>query len=89
MFDNLSTSSSCRQSPAPPDSALATEQLSAIIMGLGEWGQRWARSNLSRAELDPRLLMWDMQRNIETEAPPAHRVVVRFRFTDPPPGSPA
>ena len=35
-----------------------------------------------------RLLMWDMQRNIETEALPAHRVVVRFRFTDPAPGLP-
>ena len=51
-------------------------------MGLGTWGQRWARSELSRDELDPRLLMWDMQRNIETEALPDHRVVVRFRFTD-------
>jgi len=57
-------------------------------MGLGEWGQHWARSELSRSEFDPRLLMWDMQRNIETEALPAHRVVVRFRFTDVGPGLP-
>jgi hypothetical protein len=57
-------------------------------MGLGAWGQRWARSGLSRADLDPRLLMWDMQRNIETDALPGHRVVVRFRFTDPAPGLP-
>lgn len=60
----------------------AGEELRPIIMGLGTWGQRWARSELSRDELDPRLLMWDLQRNIETEALPAHRVVVRFRFTD-------
>jgi DNA-binding HxlR family transcriptional regulator len=66
----------------------AGEELRPIIMGLGAWGQRWARSELSRADLDPRLLMWDMQRNIETEALPAHRVVVRFRFTDPAPGLP-
>jgi DNA-binding HxlR family transcriptional regulator len=66
----------------------AGEELRPIIMGLGAWGQRWARSELSRTELDPRLLMWDMQRNIETEALPAHRVVVRFRFTDPAPGLP-
>jgi DNA-binding HxlR family transcriptional regulator len=46
----------------------AGEELRPIIMGLGAWGQRWARSELSRADLDPRLLMWDMQRNIETEA---------------------
>lgn len=66
----------------------AGEELRPIIMGLGEWGQRWARSEVSRGELDPRLLMWDMQRNIETEALPPHRVVVRFRFTDAAPGLP-
>jgi DNA-binding HxlR family transcriptional regulator len=66
----------------------AGEELRPIIMGLGAWGQRWARSEVSRAELDPRLLMWDMQRNIETEALPLHRVVVRFRFTDTGPGFP-
>ena len=60
----------------------AGEELRPIIMGLGTWGQRWARSELSRDELDPRLLMWDMQRNIETDALPDHRVVVRFRFSD-------
>ncbi len=60
----------------------AGEELRPIIMGLGTWGQRWARSELSRDELDPRLLMWDMQRNIATEALPDHRVVVRFRFND-------
>jgi DNA-binding HxlR family transcriptional regulator len=66
----------------------AGEELRPIIMGLGAWGQRWTRSELSRADLDPRLLMWDVQRNIETEALPGHRVVVRFRFTDPAPGLP-
>jgi DNA-binding HxlR family transcriptional regulator len=66
----------------------AGEELRPIIMGLGAWGQRWARSEVSRADLDPRLLMWDMQRNIDTEALPPHRVVVRFRFTDVSPGRP-
>jgi DNA-binding HxlR family transcriptional regulator len=66
----------------------AGEELRPIIMGLGAWGQRWARSDLSRADLDPRLLMWDMQRNIDTDALPARRVVVRFRFTDAGPGLP-
>jgi DNA-binding HxlR family transcriptional regulator len=66
----------------------AGEELRPIIMGIGAWGQRWARSDLSRADLDPRLLMWDMQRNIDTDALPPHRVVVRFRFTDASPGLP-
>jgi DNA-binding HxlR family transcriptional regulator len=66
----------------------AGEELRPVIMGLGAWGLRWASSNVSRADLDPRLLMWDMQRNIETDALPPHRVVVRFRFTDVSPGLP-
>ena len=66
----------------------AGEELRPIIMGIGAWGQRWARSDLSRADLDPRLLMWDMQRNIDSDALPDHRVVVRFRFTDASPGLP-
>ena len=60
----------------------AGEELRPIVMGMGAWGQRWARSDLSRDDLDPRLLMWDMQRNIDTNALPPERVVVRFRFTD-------
>lgn len=66
----------------------AGEELRPIIMALGTWGQRWARSELSRAELDPRLLLWDMQRNLETDALPPRRVVVRFRFTDVGPNLP-
>jgi DNA-binding HxlR family transcriptional regulator len=66
----------------------AGEELRPIVMGLGEWGQRWARSELSREELDPRLLMWDMQRNVEADALPPHRVVIRFRFTDVAPSLP-
>ena len=66
----------------------AGEELRPIIRGLGTWGQRWARSEVSREDLDPRLLMWDMQRNIATEALPNRRVVVRFRFTDVRPNLP-
>jgi hypothetical protein len=51
-------------------------------MGLGTWGQRWVRSGVTVDDLDPRLLMWDMQRSIEADALPDRRVVVRFRFTD-------
>ncbi len=44
----------------------AGEELRPIIEQLGVWGQRWARSDLSREDLDPSLLMWDMHRNIDT-----------------------
>ena len=60
----------------------AGEELRPIVMGLGTWGQRWVRSGVSTEDLDPRLLMWDMQRSIETEALPRRRVVVRFEFAD-------
>lgn len=60
----------------------AGEELRPIIDSLGAWGQRRARDGVAPEDLDPRLLIWDMQRNIEIEALPPHRVVVRFRFTD-------
>lgn len=34
--------------------------------------------------LDPHLLLWDIHRNIDTEAVPEGRTVVKFHFTDVP-----
>lgn len=41
------------------------EELKPIIMQLGVWGHRWARSDLSAQDLDPSLLMWDIHRNLD------------------------
>jgi DNA-binding HxlR family transcriptional regulator len=56
----------------------AGEELRSIIMALGEWGQRWARSGLDPNDLDAGLLMWDMKRRIAIDRLPDRRVVVRL-----------
>jgi len=56
----------------------AGEELRAVIEGLGEWGQRWARRSIDRDDLDAELLAWDMHRRLNADRLPAERVVVRF-----------
>lgn len=63
----------------------AGEELRPIIEQLGVWGQRWARSDMSKKDLDPSLLMWDMHRNIDTSYFGDSRKVLRFEFYDYPP----
>ena len=58
----------------------AGEELRPLIECFGEWGQRWARAQVDRGDLDPGLLMWDMQRRVNLEVLPQRRVVVRFDF---------
>ena len=58
----------------------AGEELRPLIDSLGEWGQRWARSQVNADDLDPGLLMWDIHRRVNVERLPAHRVVVLFDF---------
>jgi DNA-binding HxlR family transcriptional regulator len=58
----------------------AGEEFRTLIEGLGEWGQRWARSHIHADDLDPGLLMWDIHRRVNVERLPAHRVVVLFDF---------
>jgi len=62
----------------------AGEELRPIIEQLGVWGQRWARSDLSRKDLDPSLLMWDMHRNVDTSYFGTDRTVLRFEYVDYP-----
>ncbi len=61
---------------------VAGEELKPVIMALGVWGQRWARSDLSRKDLDPSLLMWDMHRNMDLSYFPEERRVLHFVFLD-------
>jgi len=60
------------------------EELRPIIEQLGVWGQRWARSDMSKKDLDPSLLMWDMHRNIVTSYFDGERKVLRFEYVDYP-----
>ncbi len=58
------------------------EELKPIIMQLGVWGHRWARSDLSAQDLDPSLLMWDIHRNLDARFFSAERTVLLFEFSD-------
>jgi len=60
----------------------AGEELRPVIEQIGVWGRRWIQRGVRDQDLDPGLLMWDMQRRINIDALPSRRVVVRFEFTD-------
>ena len=62
----------------------AGQELRPVIEQLGGWGQRWARSQLGREDLDPGLLMWDIHRRVDVDRLPERRVVVRFDFRGAP-----
>ncbi len=64
----------------------AGTELLPLIQGLGEWGQRWARSDYQRDELDPEVLLWDVRRYLRPGGLSAdQRVVVQFEFPTLPP----
>ncbi len=58
------------------------KELLPIIRSLGNWGMRWARSNLTETDYDVELLMLYLQRSIAPESLPGNENVIRFKFTD-------
>ncbi len=54
-------------------------ELRPIVDALGTWGIRWV-PELGDADLDPKLLLWDMHRNVDPERIPDGRTVVCFTF---------
>ncbi|MFU8850606.1 winged helix-turn-helix transcriptional regulator [Micromonospora sp. SL1-18] len=61
----------------------AGRELRPVLEALGAWGVRWI-GELGDADLDPKLLLWDMHRHVDHSAVPAGRTVVHFRFWDVP-----
>jgi DNA-binding HxlR family transcriptional regulator len=59
----------------------AGRELRPVVEALGIWGTRWI-GQIGDKDLDPKLLMWDMRRNIDRDTVPAGRTVVEFRFGD-------
>ena len=59
----------------------AGEELRPVVLALGTWGTRWI-PDLADPDLDPKLLLWDMHRNIDHKQAPARRTVVAFEFDD-------
>lgn len=63
----------------PTKAALALEP---ILMQLGAWSRDWAHRRIRDDELDPTLLLWDMQRRIDAATAPRKLIVLRFDFAD-------
>jgi DNA-binding HxlR family transcriptional regulator len=59
----------------------AGHELRPIVDALSGWGIRWI-GVLGDTDLDPKLLLWDMHRNVDHEALPPGRSVIAFRFID-------
>ncbi|SES35728.1 DNA-binding transcriptional regulator, HxlR family [Tranquillimonas rosea] len=60
----------------------AGEELRPLVLGIGNWGQRWVESHLSLRNLDPSLLMWDIRRNIAPDPWPETRCSIQFRYPE-------
>lgn len=58
----------------------AGRELFPIIQGLGEWGQRWVRTDYRADELDPGLLLWDVRRNLDPGGIAATTTTIHFVF---------
>jgi DNA-binding HxlR family transcriptional regulator len=54
-------------------------ELAPVIEGLGAWGVRWI-GELGTEDLDPHLLMWDIQRHLPIERWPRTRTTVAFHL---------
>jgi len=59
----------------------AGHELRPVVEALGVWGTRWV-GELGDEDLDPKLLLWDMHRNVDHGAIPDGRTVVQFTFPD-------
>jgi DNA-binding HxlR family transcriptional regulator len=57
-------------------------ELLPIIKSLGDWGMRWAQSNLTEKDYDVELLMLYLQRSVNPENLVGDETVIRFKFTD-------
>jgi DNA-binding HxlR family transcriptional regulator len=61
----------------------AGEELRPVVEMLGTWGMRWI-GELGDVDLDPKLLLWDLHRNVDPALVPPGRTVVAFNFVDVP-----
>ncbi len=60
----------------------AGEEMRPLVIGIGNWGQRWVESRLSLRNLDPSLLMWDIRRNFDPEPRPERRCTIQFQYPE-------
>jgi DNA-binding HxlR family transcriptional regulator len=58
------------------------KELAPLVETLAVWGMRWARGQMTDAELDVEFLMWDLQRRLQTQNLPAGETVICFSFDE-------
>lgn len=58
------------------------KELLPVIVSLGEWGMRWARSNLTEKADAVELLMLSIKRTVIADKCVGDDTVIRFKFTD-------
>lgn len=61
----------------------AGEELRPVVEQLGLWGRRWLPTEYREQDLDPRLLVWDIHRNLRLDEVP-RRTVIELHFSDAP-----
>jgi hypothetical protein len=61
----------------------AGQELRPVVEQLGLWGRRWLPTEYREQDLDPRLLVWDMHRNLQLDEV-TQRTVVELHFSDAP-----
>jgi DNA-binding Lrp family transcriptional regulator len=62
----------------------AGDELRPVVEVIGIWGHRWIETNPSLENLDPKLLMWDMRRNLNVEPLPPRRITIQFIYPELP-----
>jgi DNA-binding HxlR family transcriptional regulator len=58
----------------------AGEDFRPIVELMSVWGQRWGQGLIEPDDLDPKMLVWGMRRQIDPAEIPAHGFVIRFDF---------
>ncbi len=58
--------------------------LGPVVRSLGEWGLQYAQDPLEEGDLDVSVLVWNIQRRIDSSVFRARRVTVYLEFTDVP-----
>jgi DNA-binding HxlR family transcriptional regulator len=60
----------------------AGKDLTQVVEAVGEWGQKWVKTDSSLENLDVNLLMWDMRRSINAKPMPPRRSTIQVIFSD-------
>jgi DNA-binding HxlR family transcriptional regulator len=58
----------------------AGRELKPVVMGLAEWGARWARDQMSDDELNVQSIMYNFTRRVDRAHLPGGQIVIEFVF---------